>query len=102
MTRTVVTAGKARVTALRRRASSATLASGVVSVASQECGAPAKVLGENTMTKLMPIDSHFTSRKLAMRAVTLRPSTLTVIVSPSFRPSSPASSAENETSGSPA
>ena len=58
LTRTVVTAGKARVTALRMRASSAGARLGSVSVASQLCGAPAKVLGENTMTKLMPIDSH--------------------------------------------
>ena len=98
----MVTAGKARVTALRTVASSAAVASGIVSVASQECGAPAKVLGEKIITKLMLIDSHSTVRKLAILAVTLRPSTLTVMVSPSFRPISLPSSAENETSGSPA
>ena len=101
LTRTVVTAGKARVTALRTRDSSAAVAPRSVSVASQACGAPAKALGENTMTKLMPIDSHSTCRRLAMRAVMSRPSTLTVTVSPSFSPSSLASSAEKETSGSP-
>ena len=50
-----------------------------VSVAMSLCGAPANVPGENTSTKLMPRFSQSTARRLAMRAVMLRPSTLTVI-----------------------
>src|SRR5262249_57762717 len=40
-----------------------------------------KVLGENTMTKLMPRLCQSTARRLAMVAVRLRPRTLTVILS---------------------
>ena len=65
------------------------------------CGAPRKVLGENTMTKLMDSDCHSTCRRLATRAVTFRPSTLTVSVSPMLTPRPSAISASSDTSGSP-
>lgn len=84
------------VTVLRIADSSAAVVFLSVSVAIQECGAAAKVLGENTMTKLMPMVSHFTVRKLAIFAVTFRPRMLTVIVSPSLRPSSLPSCAVKE------
>ncbi|MCY1304436.1 hypothetical protein D9M70_541910 [compost metagenome] len=87
-------------TAFSTAASSSGVAAGSMTVANHACGAPAKVFGENTMTKLIESDSHSTLRKLAILAVMLRPSTLTVTVSPIFRPSSPASSAEKETKGS--
>ena len=75
---------------------------GSVMVASRLCGAPASVLGENTITKLSDRLSHFTSRRLAMRAVTLRPSTFTVTLSPTLSRSPLAMSASKDTSGSPA
>ena len=50
-------------------------------------GAPRNVAGENTMTKLMPRFCQSSVRRLAIRAVMLRPSTLTVTGSPTFRPS---------------
>ena len=79
LTLTVVIVGKRFETARRMRPSSAMPAAGSVKVASQACGAPAKVSGEKIMTKLMPIVSHLTRRKLAIVAVILRPSTLTVM-----------------------
>ncbi|MNT65490.1 hypothetical protein D3C72_2034760 [compost metagenome] len=88
-------------TAFSTVASSSGVAPGSITVASHACGAPAKVLGENTITKLIDSDSHSTLRKLTILAVMLRPSTLTVTLSPIFNPSSRASSAENDTSGSP-
>ncbi|MNT86820.1 hypothetical protein D3C72_2271570 [compost metagenome] len=88
-------------TARNMRPSSAAVAEGSASVASHACGAPRKVFGENTMTKLIDSDSHSTLRRLAILAVMLRPSTLTVTVSPILRPRSPASFAAKETSGSP-
>ena len=88
LTRTLVTAGKALRRSSRRIARSRRRVGAVreVTVARCVCGAPAKVLGENTMTKLMPSDRHSTWRRLAIVAVMLRPSTLTVIVSPTPRP----------------
>ena len=69
------------------------LSLGQAMVARWVCGAPAKVLGENTMTKLIARDCHCTLRKLATRATISRPSTLTVTVSPLFNPNAVASSA---------
>src|SRR6516164_2975538 len=102
-TRTAVTLGKAPPSALITCASSAVVPpSANVSVAMSLCGAPSKMPGEKTSTKLMPRFSQSTARKFAIRAVTLRPSTLTVIVSPTFRSRSCALLLSNETSGSPA
>ena len=65
------------------------------------CGAPRKVLGENTITKLMPRLCQSTVRRLAIRALMLRPSTLTITGSPTLRPSPSAIRFSNETSGGP-
>ena len=72
-----------------------------MSVARWVCGAPAKVLGENTMTKLMPSVCHSTLRRLAMRAVMLRPSTLTVMRVAELQPEAVGDPRSNETSGWP-
>ena len=61
-------------------------------------GAPRKVAGENTITKLIPRLCQSSVRRLAMRAVMRRPSTLTLTVSPSLRPSPSATLFSNETS----
>ncbi len=53
------------------------------------------------MTKLIAKLRQLTLRRLAMVAVTLRPSTLTVSESPSFKPSPAAISASSETKGGP-
>ncbi len=75
--------------------------SGIVSVASHVAGAPAKVLGENTMTKFIASVSHCTSRKLAIFAVMLRPSTLTVTPVAKLQAKLLAFAPGKETSGSP-
>ena len=65
------------------------------------CGAPRKVSGENTMTKLMPRLCQSSVRRLATVAVMLRPSTLTVTLSPTLRSMASAIFFSNETSGGP-
>ena len=103
LTRTLVTAGKAAATSLSSAASRGVSgAPGKASVARCVCGAPANVLGEKTMTKLMPRLRQLILRRLAIRAVSVRPSTLTAISSPMERPSPSATSASTETSGGPA
>ena len=104
LTRTVVTAGKgaghgiedAGVVGRAWRPLS-------VSVASQPCGAPANVLGENTMTKLMPIVSHCTCAEIGDpgRDVAAKHIDGDGVAELQARSALP-SSAENETSGSPA
>ena len=64
-------------------------------------GASRKLAGENTITKLMPRLCQSSVRRLAMRAVRMRPSTLTVTLSPTLRPSPSATLFSNETSGGP-
>jgi hypothetical protein len=66
-----------------------------------DSGAPAKVFGVKTSTKLMPMLCQSTARMLAMVAVMLRPSTLTVTLSPSLSPSPSAIRFSIETSGGP-
>ena len=75
--------------------------SGYDSVAMLLNGAPLKVSGEKTITEFIDSDCQLMVRKLAMRAVTSRPSTLTVIVSPSASPSCLPISSPNETNGGP-
>ena len=50
------------------------------------CGALSRIPGEKTMTKLMVKVAQSSRRRLAMRPVTSRPRTLTVMLSPSLRP----------------
>ena len=101
-TLTLVTAGKARVTADRTAFSPPRRSpSGSFIVAKTACGAPMNVFGENTMTKLIDSDSQSTLRRLAMRAVTSRPSTFTVMASPTVTPMPAAISASSDTNGSP-
>ncbi len=101
-TRTLVTIGKASATALMMAPSpAAEPPCGSVRVAIWVCGAPAKVLGENTSTKLMPRLCQSTVRRLAMVAVISRPSTLTTTSSPILSPRPLASFFSNDTSGGP-
>ena len=99
LTRTAVTDGNSRATLFKSFASSPPFIS---TVTIWLWGADFNVLGENTMTKLMPMLRQFTLRKLATFAVTSRPKTLTVTVSPIFRPTSFAISSTKDTSGGPA
>ena len=98
LTRTAVTDGNSRAMLFSSFASSPP---SISTVTTWLCGADFKVLGENTMTKLMPRVRQFTLRKLATCAVTSRPSTLTVTLSPILRPMSLATSSTKETSGGP-
>ena len=70
-------------------------------VAIQLCGASSSTPGFRTKTKLIWKLCQSTSRKLYMRAVTSRPRTLILIVSPIVRPKSSAASFDIETSGGP-
>ncbi len=98
-TRIAVTLGSARPTARMIEAS----ASGAAwTVAIRVWGAPASAAGFRIIRKLMPRPRHSTWRRLATRAVTGRPSTLTVTVDPTVKFSSAPSWAEKLTNGSPA
>src|SRR5437660_164642 len=67
-TRTAVTVGKETASALMSVASSAVVPpSAKVSVAISLCGAPSKMPGEKTSTKLTPRFSQSTARRLAMQ-----------------------------------
>ena len=65
-------------------------------------GMPSRAPGENTMKKLGWNESQFTLRVLATVAVTSRPATKIVSLSPMTTPRSVAASVSIETSGSPA
>ena len=93
------TLGKASVTA---RSSANSAVGSAWAVASWVCGAASNAPGAKMMVKLICIVPHSMWRRLAIRAVTSRPSTLTVKVSPTWMPKPAASSAENEINGGPA
>ncbi len=65
------------------------------------CGAASSMPGEKTMTKLMPRLVQSISRRLAIRAETSLPRTLTVKLSPTSSPNAFAARASKETSGAP-
>ena len=103
LTRTAAITGKAAVTVLRSLASrSGVPPSGQARIASEPKGAPRKALGEKIITEFSASVRHSTTRKLATIAVTSRPSTLTVTLSPSFRCKPSAILPSKETRGGPA
>ncbi len=101
-TRIAATEGKSRAAAfISAFSAAAPSAGGSAAVNRPVKGAPLNVLGEKTKTKLIAKLRQSTRRRLATRAVTSRPSTLSVTRSPIFTPSPSATPASIDTSGGP-
>jgi hypothetical protein len=86
---------------LTARSTAAILSGGACTVAISLVGAPASALGDSTKVKFMPRLAQSMRRSEAMRAVISRPSTSTVMLSPTPTANPRAMLASSESNGGP-